>query len=150
MKKRKKNVRANMWLQREIILDAKKRGFHIVTNEIISKLSEINNIKVGLLNLFIKHTSASLTINENADPSVRVDFESHFNHTVPENQYLYKHTYEGPDDMPAHIKSSTLGCSLSIPITNGRLALGTWQGIYLAEHRNHGGKRQLVATLQGE
>ena len=102
-----------MWLQREIILDSKERGFHIVTNEIVSKLSEIDDIKVGLLNLFIKHTSASLTINENADPSVRVDFESHFNHTVPENQYFYKHTYEGPDDMPAHLKACLLYTSPS-------------------------------------
>ena len=139
-----------MWLQREIILDAKERGFHIVTNDIISKLSEINDIKVGLLNLFIKHTSASLTINENADPSVRVDFESHFNHTVPENQYFYQHTYEGPDDMPAHLKSAILGSSLTIPIQNGKLLLGTWQGIYLCEHRNNGGSRKLTLTLQGE
>ena len=139
-----------MWLQREIILDAKERGFHIVTNEIINKLSEIDDIKVGLLNLFIKHTSASLTINENADRSVRVDFESHFNHTVPENQYFYQHTYEGPDDMPAHLKASIIGSSIDVPITNGYLALGTWQGIYLCEHRNYGGSRQLIITTIGE
>ena len=138
-----------MWLQREIVLNAKKRGFHIVTNEIVSKLSEIDDIKVGLLNLFIKHTSASLTINENADPSVRVDFESHFNHTVPENQYFYQHTYEGPDDMPAHLKASILGSSVSIPITKGQLNLGTWQSIYLCEHRNHGSARKLLVTVQG-
>ena len=139
-----------MWLQREIILDAKKRGFHIVTNEIVSKISEIDDIKVGLLNLFIKHTSASLTINENADPSVRVDFESHFNHTVPENQYFYQHTYEGPDDMPAHLKASIIGSSINVPIRNGYLALGTWQGIYLCEHRDKGASRKIVATMQGE
>ena len=139
-----------MWFQREIIIDAKKRGFHIVTNEIISKLSEINDIKVGLLNLFIKHTSASLTINENADPSVRVDFESHFNHIVPENQYYYQHTYEGPDDMPAHLKASILGSSINMPISNGYLALGMWQGIYLCEHRNLGGARKIVITVNGD
>ena len=138
-----------MWLQREIIIDAKKRGFHIVTNEIISKLSEINDIKVGLLNLFIKHTSASLTINENADPSVRVDFESHFNHIVPENQYYYQHTYEGPDDMPAHLKASILGSSIDMPISNGYLALGMWQGIYLCEHRNNANRRRIVITVIG-
>ena len=139
-----------MWLQREIILDAKERGFHIVTNEIINKLSEIDDIKVGLLNLFIKHTSASLTINENADPSVRADFESHFNHTVPENQYFYQHTYEGSDDMPAHLKASIIGSSIDVPISNGYLALGTWQGIYLCEHRNYAGSRLLVVTTIGE
>ena len=113
-----------MWLQREIILDAKKRGFHIVTNEIISKLSEINDIKVGLLNLFIKHTSASLTINENADLDVRVDFESHFNHTVPENQYFYQHTYEGPDDMPAHLKTIMTNTNLTLSVISNKLVLG--------------------------
>ena len=149
-KKRKKDVKVNMWLQKEIILDAKKRGFHIVTNEIIDKLSEINEIKIGLLNLFIKHTSASLTINENADPSVRMDFESHFNHTVPEDQYYYQHTYEGSDDMPAHLKASILGLSIDVPISNGCLALGTWQGIYLCEHRDKGTSRKIVATMHGE
>ena len=110
----------------------------------------MSQIKTGLLHLFIKHTSASLTINEDADPTVRTDFESHFNHLVPENQPYYKHTLEGPDDMPAHLKASLLGSSVSIPITRGELALGTWQGIYLCEHRNHGGNRTLVATIQGK
>ena len=110
----------------------------------------MSQIKTGLLHLFIKHTSASLTINEDADPTVRTDFESHFNHLVPENQPYYKHTFEGPDDMPAHLKTSLLGSSVSIPITKGKLALGTWQGIYLCEHRNHGGNRTLVVTIQGE
>ena len=139
-----------MWLQREIILDAKKRGFHIVTNEIISKLSEINDIRVGLLNLFIKHTSASLTINENADPSVRVDFESHFNHTVPENQYFYQHTYEGPDDMPSHIKMALTRSSENIPFARGSLQLGTWQGLFLWEHRVSPHNRKLTFTFIGE
>lgn len=139
-----------MWIQKYVQLPAHSRGFHLVTNEIEQQIPEIKALSVGILHLFIQHTSASLTINENADPTVREDMEAHFNHYVPENAHYYQHTFEGPDDMPAHIKSSTLGCSLSIPITNGRLALGTWQGIYLAEHRNHGGKRQLVATLQGE
>jgi len=110
----------------------------------------IKNIKIGILHLFIKHTSASLTINEDADPTVRADFESHFNQIVPENQPYYKHTFEGSDDMPAHIKTSLLDTSLSIPISNGKLALGTWQGIYLCEHRNHGGNRNFVATAYGE
>ena len=139
-----------MWFQREIIIEAKKRGFHIVTNEIISKLSEIKDIKVGLLNLFIKHTSASLTINENADPSVRIDFESHFNHAVPEKKAYYQHTYEGSDDMPAHLKASILGSSIDMPIRNGYLALGKWQGIYLCEHRDKGTSRKIIATMQGE
>ncbi|MCL9783884.1 secondary thiamine-phosphate synthase enzyme YjbQ [Vibrio sp. S4M6] len=139
-----------MWIQKYVQLPAHSRGFHLVTNEIEQQIPEIKALSVGILHLFIQHTSASLTINENADPTVREDMEAHFNHYVPENAHYYQHTFEGPDDMPAHIKSSTLGCSVSIPITNGRLALGTWQGIYLAEHRNHGGKRQLVATLQGE
>ena len=139
-----------MWLQKEIILDARKRGFHIVTDEITNRLSEMNDIKIGLLNLFIKHTSASLTKNENADPSVRIDFESHFNHIVPEKQSYYLHTYEGSDDMPAHLKTSILGSSINIPINNGCLALGTWQGIYLCEHRNESTSRKIVATIQGK
>ena len=137
-----------MWLQREIVLDAKKRGFHIVTNEIVSKLSEIDDIKVGLLNLFIKHTSASLTINENADPSVRDDFETHFNIMVPEDGDYFKHTLEGPDDMTSHIKSSLLGTSVNFPVKNGIPQLGTWQGIYLCEHRNNASKRNYYWPLQ--
>lgn len=121
----------------------------MVTDEVLSQFPELSEISVGMLNVFIKHTSASLTINENADPTVRDDFESHFNHSVKENQPYYKHTLEGSDDMPAHIKSSLLGSSVDIPVTNGRLNLGTWQGIYLCEHRDHGGARSLVLTLQG-
>ncbi|WP_426099284.1 secondary thiamine-phosphate synthase enzyme YjbQ [Providencia sp. PROV200] len=139
-----------MWWQKEIQLNAKARGFHLVTEEILKQLPELSLIKIGLANIFIQHTSASLTINENADYTVREDFESFFNHAVPENDPYYKHDYEGSDDMPAHLKSSLLGVSLTIPITKGRLNLGTWQGIYLCEHRNYGGKRRLVITLQGE
>ncbi len=139
-----------MWFQKEITLQAKRRGFHLVTREILSELPELQTLSVGILNVFIKHTSASLTINENADPTVRQDFESFFNRAVPENEPYYEHTDEGSDDMPSHLKSSLLGCSLNIPITNGKLNLGIWQGIYLCEHRNHGGGRTLVLTLQGE
>lgn len=139
-----------MWLQKEITLSAKPRGFHLVTDEILQQLSEISGVKIGMFNVFIKHTSASLTINENADATVRADFESFFNRAVPEDEPYYKHDYEGSDDLPAHIKSSILGCSLSIPITKGLLNLGTWQGIYLCEHRNHGGCRSLLITMHGE
>jgi secondary thiamine-phosphate synthase enzyme len=139
-----------MWFQKEITLQSKKRGFHLVTEEILRQLPELNRIQLGLLNIFIKHTSASLTINENADPTVRQDFESYFNRAIPENEPYYKHTDEGSDDMPSHLKSSLLGYSLIIPVTNGRLNLGIWQGIYLCEHRNNGGSRTLVLTLQGE
>jgi secondary thiamine-phosphate synthase enzyme len=139
-----------MWLQKEICLKPKSRGFHLITNEIIAQFSEINGFKTGLLNVFIKHTSASLTINENADPTVRLDFENYFNRSVPENQPYYQHMDEGDDDMPAHLKSSLLGCSLNLPVTHGRLNLGVWQGIYLCEHRNQGGSRTLVLTLHGE
>ena len=135
--------------QKEIKLKPCKRGFHIITSEIEEALPEINQIEIGQLQVFIKHTSASLTINENADSSVRVDFESHFNEMVPENQPYYIHTYEGEDDMPAHIKSSLLGNSVQIPITNGRLNLGMWQGIYLCEHRDYGGSRKIVITAFG-
>jgi len=138
-----------MWIQKEIKLSAKKRGFHLVTHEILQQIPELQNIKTGLMNIFIQHTSASLTINENADPTVRTDFESFFNQAVPENEAYYLHMDEGSDDMPAHLKSSLLGCSLNIPVTNGRLNMGIWQGIYLCEHRNYGGSRQLVITLQG-
>lgn len=139
-----------MWLQKEIRLKPKSRGFHLITNEIIAQFPEINCFKTGLLNIFIKHTSASLTINENADPTVRLDFESYFNRSVPENQPYYQHMEEGDDDMPAHLKSSLLGCSLNLPVTHGRVNLGIWQGIYLCEHRNQGGSRTLVLTLHGE
>ncbi|UUM30873.1 secondary thiamine-phosphate synthase enzyme YjbQ [Vibrio japonicus] len=139
-----------MWSQKTIQLKAKTRGFHLITDEIEQQIPEIRDYSVGILQLFIQHTSASLTINENADPTVRKDMEAHFNHFVPERAPYYQHTYEGDDDMPAHIKASVLGCSVTIPITNGRLALGTWQGIYLGEHRDFGGSRRLIATLQGE
>ncbi len=135
--------------QKEIQLTPYKRGFHLITNEIIIGIPEIKTISIGQLQVFIKHTSASLTINENADPTVRYDFQSHFNKMVPEKMAYYKHTYEGSDDMPAHIKTSLLGSSVQIPITNGRLNLGTWQGIYLCEHRNYGGSRNLVLTAFG-
>ena len=139
-----------MWAQKSIQLSARKRGFHLITDEIEQQIPEISDFSVGILQLFIQHTSASLTINENADPTVRHDMEKHFNQFVPERAPYYKHTYECDDDMPAHIKASTLGCSVMIPIRNGRLALGTWQGIYLGEHRDYGGSRTLVATIQGE
>lgn len=136
--------------QKEIRLPEFRRGFHLITNLIESNFPEIENIKVGQLQVFIKHTSASLTINENADPTVRQDFESHFNKMVPENMPYYIHTYEGSDDMPAHIKASLLSTSIQIPITNGKLNMGIWQGIYLCEHRNYGGRRKLVLTAFGE
>lgn len=139
-----------MWYQTELSLPIKARGFHLITDDIVRQLPEISSVDIGILHLFIQHTSASLTINENADPTVRQDLESHFNQFTPENAPYYRHTYEGSDDMPAHIKASTLGASLSIPIANGRLALGTWQGIYLGEHRNHGGSRRIIATINGE
>ncbi|MGJ8691585.1 MAG: secondary thiamine-phosphate synthase enzyme YjbQ [Thalassotalea sp.] len=139
-----------MWFQKEFTLKAKQRGFHLITNEVETVLPELAQISIGVLQLFIKHSSASLTINENADPTVRIDMESHFSHFVPECAKYYLHTYEGDDDMPAHIKASILGANVTIPITNGRLNLGTWQGIYLGEHRDYGGSRQLIATISGE
>ena len=139
-----------MWLQREITLNARPRGFHLVTDEVRGALPELAEIEVGLCHLFIRHTSASLTLNENASPDVRDDFEAYFNETVPEDARYWTHTIEGADDMPAHVKSSLLGPSLSLPVSGGRLALGTWQGIYLCEHREHGGPRSLIATLSGE
>ncbi len=139
-----------MWLQKEIQLKPKARGFHLLTDEILRQLPELNQVEIGLLHLFIKHTSASLAINENADPTVRTDMESHFNHMVPENAAYYQHIYEGADDMPAHIKSTLIGSSQTVPVTNGRLNLGTWQGIYLCEHRDYGGARTLLITLQGQ
>ena len=139
-----------MWIQKEISLNPRQRGFHLITDEVLKHLSEVQEIEVGTMQVFIKHTSASLTINEDADPTVRDDFESHFNQMVPENAPYYQHTFEGPDDMPAHLKSSILGSSVSIPITDGKINLGTWQGIYLCEHRNRGGSRKLVVTIQGK
>lgn len=139
-----------MWIQKEISLNPRPRGFHLITNEILQNIQELGDISIGTMEIFIKHTSASLTINEDADPTVRDDFESHFNQIVPENAPYYKHTIEGPDDMPSHLKSSILGSSVTIPITNGTLNLGTWQGIYLCEHRNHGGSRNVVLTLTGK
>lgn len=136
-------------LQREIRLTARPRGFHLITSDILNAIPEITDITSGILHIFIKHTSAGLTLNENADPTVRDDFESHFNVMVPEDPSYYKHTYEGSDDMPAHIKASLLGHSVQIPITSGRLNLGTWQGVYLCEHRNNAGGRSLVITIMG-
>ena len=139
-----------MWLQKNILVGPCSRGFHIITDLIINEVPEIEKINIGVLHLFIKHTSASLTLNENADQTVRQDFESHFNELVPENQFYYQHTFEGPDDMPAHLKASILGSSVSVPISKGQLNLGTWQGIYLCEHRNKAYERKMVATIQGE
>jgi len=139
-----------MWLQKEIHLQPRPRGFHLVTEEVLRQLPELGEFRVGMMNLFILHTSASLTLNENADPTVRQDFENWFNRAVREDEPYYLHQEEGADDLPAHIKVSLLGASLNIPITRGRLALGTWQGIYLCEHRNQGGSRRLVVTVQGE
>ncbi|HCX21144.1 MAG: secondary thiamine-phosphate synthase [Flammeovirgaceae bacterium] len=138
------------FIQKEISLPSYRRGFHLITREVLQAIPEISELNMGILQVFIKHTSASLTINENADPTVRSDFESHFNKMVPENAPYYQHTYEGPDDMPAHIKASLLGPSIQIPITNGRPNLGTWQGIYLCEHRDYGGSRKLVLSAWGE
>ncbi|GAB2542882.1 secondary thiamine-phosphate synthase enzyme YjbQ [Rufibacter soli] len=138
------------WFQKSIRLPAVPRGFHLITDLLEAQLPELEEIEIGLAHIFIQHTSASLSINENADPSVRHDFEQHFNKTVPENAPYYRHTLEGPDDMPAHIKASLLGASVTIPITKGSFNLGTWQGVYLCEHRNHGGKRTVLVTLQGK
>ena len=139
-----------MWSQHTIQLAARSRGFHLVSQEIVSQLPELRSLQVGLAHIFRQHTSASLAINENADADVRGDLERYFSKTVPENAPYYQHTLEGPDDMPAHIKAVLIGPSLTIPIRQGRLALGTWQGIYLCEHRHHGGRRQLIVTLHGE
>ncbi|MEM1259123.1 MAG: secondary thiamine-phosphate synthase enzyme YjbQ [Bacteroidota bacterium] len=138
------------YYQKEIKLKGFPRGFHLITSEVLRSIPEMANISVGFLQVFIKHTSASLTVNENADPTVRLDFESHLNHMVPENAPYYQHIYEGPDDMPAHIKASLMGTSVQIPITNGRLNLGIWQGIYLCEHRDRSSRRDLVITVFGE
>ena len=139
-----------MWVQKKINLLAKQRGFHLVSNEIITAIPELKKIKVGLLHLFMQHTSASLAINENADPDVRIDMEAYFNQAIPENEPYYRHVLEGSDDMPAHLKAVVLGGDLTIPIANGQLQMGIWQGIYLCEHRNSAGNRKIVATLNGE
>ncbi|HEY4895344.1 MAG TPA: secondary thiamine-phosphate synthase enzyme YjbQ [Solirubrobacteraceae bacterium] len=139
-----------MWAQRLIELEPRPRGFHLITREVSEAVLEIGELEIGLLHLFVRHTSASLTINENASPDVRRDFAAHFDAVVPESASYWTHTFEGPDDMPAHIKASLLGPSLSIPIDRGGLALGTWQGIYLCEHRDAGGSRSLVATVTGQ
>jgi secondary thiamine-phosphate synthase enzyme len=139
-----------MWLQKEINLKPKSRGFHLITDELLRGLPELRNFRIGMLNIFIMHTSASLTINENADPTVRQDFESYFTRAVPEGEAYYRHQDEGSDDLPAHLKASLLGNSLNIPIADGQLRLGIWQGIYLCEHRNHGGNRRIIVTVQGE
>lgn len=136
--------------QQSIQLRERKRGFHLITDEVVRSLPQISEIRTGMCQVFIQHTSASLCINENADPTVRIDFEMYFNKAVPENDPDYRHDDEGPDDMPAHLKAAMLGSSVTIPISNGRLALGTWQGIYLCEHRNYGGQRSIVITAWGE
>jgi len=138
-----------VWVSREVALQARPRGFHLVTREVLQALPELEQLDVGLLHLLIRHTSASLALNENASPDVRRDFESWFNEAVPERASYWTHTLEGPDDMPAHVKAALLGPSLTLPIASGRLALGTWQGIYLCEHRNRGGARSLLATVWG-
>lgn len=139
-----------MWIQKTLQLAPKSRGFHLITDEILRQVPELSQVSVGLAHLFIKHTSASLTLNENADPTVREDFERFFCRAVPEDEPYYRHTYEGSDDLPAHIKASLLGSSVSVPVSGGRFNIGTWQGIYLGEHRNHGGSRTLVLTVQGQ
>ena len=139
-----------MWIQRELTLSPRPRGFHLITREVAEAVPEIAELEVGLAHLFIRHTSASLTLNENASPDVRADFEAYFNEAVPEDAPYWTHTDEGPDDMPAHIKASLLGPALSLPIRQGRLGLGTWQGIYLCEHRDRGGARRLLVTVTGE
>lgn len=138
-----------MWLQKRLTLTPKPRGFHLITDEVLAQLPELEQIDVGLVHFLLQHTSASLSINENADSSVRRDMEAHFNVLAPENAAYYEHNYEGPDDMPAHIKSGLLGCEVSLPISKGGLALGTWQGLYLGERRNNAGGRTLLVTLQG-
>lgn len=139
-----------MWFQKQLILPPYERGFHLITSNVVEQLPEINQLKIGLLNLFLQHTSASISLNENADPTVRKDLETASNRIAPEGHNLYRHDYEGLDDMPAHIKSALFGVSLAIPVSNGALALGTWQGIVLGEHRDHAGRRHLLATLSGE
>lgn len=139
-----------MWIQKEVNLKARQRGFHLISDEIYDAIPEMSKLRVGLVHILLQHTSAALTLNENVDPSVREDFERFFNRLAPENEHYYTHTYEGSDDMPAHLKSSLLGCELTLPITNGSLNLGTWQGIYLCEPRNRAGSRTILVTIQGE
>ena len=138
-----------MWFQQTLTLKAKSRGFHLITDEVLGQLFRLSEVQTGLLHLLLQHTSASLTLNENCDPTVRQDMERHFLKTVPDNA-AWEHDYEGPDDMPSHIKSSLLGVSLLLPVHRGQVQLGTWQGIWLGEHRIHGGSRKIIATLQGE
>ena len=137
-------------VQKSFSLAPRPRGFHLITRDVLAQIPEVRLVRAGLLHVFIQHTSASLTLNENADPDVRADFESYFNRAVPENAPYFAHTIEGPDDMPAHLKASLLGASVSIPVSHGALALGTWQGIYLCEHRDRGDPRSLMLTLMGE
>ena len=139
-----------MWIQREVTLDARPRGFHLVTREVEEAVPELRDLRVGMVHVFIRHTSASLTLNENASPAVRRDFRAWFDDAVPEDAPYWTHTLEGPDDMPAHVKASLLGLSLTLPIASGRLAVGTWQGVYLCEHRDRGGQRSVLATAWGE
>ncbi|MBD1550195.1 secondary thiamine-phosphate synthase enzyme YjbQ [Pseudomonas typographi] len=139
-----------MWQQTTITLKPRARGFHLVTDELLAALPQVRSCRIGLLHLWLQHTSASLTVNENADPAVRRDFERFFNRLVPEGQPGFEHNDEGDDDLPAHFKASLLGCQLTVPVNAGRLAVGTWQGIYLGEHRDHGGARRVLATLSGE
>ena len=139
-----------IWIQREVRLEPQPRGFHLVTGEVEAAVPEIGRVAVGMAHVFIRHTSASLTLNENASPAVRRDFRTWFDRAVPEDAPYWEHTLEGSDDMPAHLKSSLLGPSVTVPVSRGRLALGTWQGIYLCEHRNSGGARELVVTVWGE
>jgi secondary thiamine-phosphate synthase enzyme len=138
------------WLQREIRLQPHGRGFHLITQEVMDQMPELNEFRVGLAHIFIKHTSASLVLNENAEPEVRTDMEAFFSRLAPENEPYYTHNYEGPDDMPAHLKSVLIGSSVTVPIRDGQLNLGAWQGIYLCEHRESGHRRRLVITLHGE
>jgi secondary thiamine-phosphate synthase enzyme len=140
----------NMWLQKRIVLGARPRGFHVITDELVRQLPELAGIEAGLAHFFIQHTSASLVINENADPAVRRDLERYFNHSVPQGAAYFTHTQEGPDDMPAHVKSCLLGSSVTVPVAHGRLLLGVWQGIYLGEHRDRAGGRTVIATLNGK
>lgn len=139
-----------MWLQRTITLQPRRRGFHLITDEVLTQLPEIESLRIGLVHILLQHTSASLSINENADSSVRRDMETHFNVLAPEDVDYYEHTYEGPDDITAHIKSGLLGAELTVPVSDGVLALGTWQGLYLGEHRNHASARSLLVTVHGE
>lgn len=139
-----------MWLQKIVTLKPRPRGFHLVTEELLAQVPELRRLRVGLAHLFIQHTSASLSLNENADPTVRADLEAHFRRLAPDDPGRYRHTLEGADDMPAHIKAVSIGSGLTLPVRDGRLALGTWQGLYLGEHREQGGARQVVITLHGE